>query len=47
LSAAASKPKHWKSTSITMVDHPGGSKMAVPSALYGGQAFSVTWRTFG
>jgi hypothetical protein len=41
----ASKSKYWKSTSITMVD-PSGSKMAVPSALYGGQAFSVSWRSF-
>jgi Peptidase A4 family len=37
-------PNYWSSAKIVMVD-PGGNRMAVPSALYGGQAFSLAWRT--
>jgi hypothetical protein len=39
----AAKSGRWTSTKITMTD-PSGHTMASPSALYGGQAFNVTWR---
>lgn len=38
----AAKSGRWTSTKITMTD-PSGHTMASPSALYGGQAFNVTW----
>jgi hypothetical protein len=40
----ASLPGAWTSTKVTMVDS-GGTQMAVPSALFGGRAFNVTWRS--
>jgi hypothetical protein len=39
----AALPGFWTSTKITMVDS-GGTQLAVPSALFGGRAFSVAWR---
>ena len=40
----AAQSKNWTSTEIVMED-AGGTMMAVPSALYGGQAFNVAWRS--
>jgi Peptidase A4 family len=40
----AAQPNNWTSTEIVMQD-TGGTMMAVPSALQGGQAFNVTWRS--
>jgi hypothetical protein len=40
----AAQSKNWTSTEIVMED-TGGTMMAVPSALYGGQAFNVAWRS--
>jgi Peptidase A4 family len=40
----AAQPNNWTSTEIVMQD-TGGTMMAVPSALEGGQAFNVTWRS--
>jgi hypothetical protein len=40
----AAQPKDWTSTEIVMED-TGGTMMAVPSALEGGQAFNVAWRS--
>lgn len=40
----SAKSKYWKSTAISMID-PAKAKMAVPSALYGGRAFDVAWRS--
>jgi hypothetical protein len=40
----ASLANFWASTRIVMVD-PGGTRMAVPSSLYAGQAFNVGWRS--
>jgi Peptidase A4 family len=40
----AAQPNNWTSTEIVMQD-TSGTMMAVPSALEGGQAFNVTWRS--
>jgi Peptidase A4 family len=40
----AAQPGNWTSTEVVMQD-TGGTMMAVPSALEGGQAFNVTWRS--
>jgi len=40
----AAQPNNWTSTEIVMQD-TGGTMMAVPSALEGGQAFNVAWRS--
>jgi hypothetical protein len=40
----AAQPNNWTSTEIVMED-TGGTMMAVPSALEGGQAFNVAWRS--
>ena len=40
----AAQPNNWTSTEIVMQD-TSGTMMAVSSALEGGQAFNVTWRS--
>jgi hypothetical protein len=40
----AAQSKDWTSTEIVM-EGTGGTMMAVPSALEGGQAFNVAWRS--
>ena len=40
----AAQPNNWTSTEIVMQD-TSGTMMAEPSALEGGQAFNVTWRS--
>ena len=40
----AAQPNNWTSTEIVMED-TGGTMMAVPSALEGGQAFNVAWHS--
>lgn len=40
----AAQRNNWTSTEITMEDS-GGTMMAVPSALEGGQAFNVAWNS--